>query len=94
MGEVPPLPTLLAETHTEAGEQRLSPTMALNVQGLTDTLAGSAAEHTTLLEQRLYQIRGELSMTKQELAETKDKLTARDEQIRIIRAIFGDFDVC
>lgn len=61
--------------------------MALNVQGLTDTLAESAREHVALLEQRLGQAKGELAMAQQELAETKEKLAARDEQIRSIRAI-------
>jgi hypothetical protein len=86
-GDVPPLPTLPAEAHTEAGEQRLSSTMTSNVQGLTENLAEATGEYTAMLEQRLDRTRGDLAITNQELAETKEKLTARDEQIRSIRAI-------
>jgi len=63
--------------------------MALNVQDLTNTLAESAREHAALLEQRLDQAKGEFAMIIQELAETKEKLAARDEQIRRIQAILG-----
>ena len=40
-----------------------------------------------MLEQRLDRTRGDLAITNQELVETKEKLAARDEQIRSIRAI-------
>jgi hypothetical protein len=55
--------------------------MALNVDGLTDALVESARELVTLLEQRLDQTKGELATVNKELAETKEKLAAQDEQI-------------
>jgi hypothetical protein len=59
-------PILLPGAQTDAAEQRLSSTMALNIQSLTNTLAESAREHAALLEQRLHQAKGELAMTNQE----------------------------
>lgn len=61
--------------------------MASNVQGLTDNLTEAAGEYTAMLEQRLDRTRGELAITIQQLAEIKEELAAREEQIRGIRAI-------
>jgi hypothetical protein len=80
-GDVPTLPILLPEALVETGEQRISAVMALNVDGLTDALVESARELVTLLEQRLDQTKGELATVNKELAETKEKLAAQDEQI-------------
>jgi hypothetical protein len=79
-GDVPTLPAFPAGIHAEAGEQRLSSTMALNTQSLTDALVELATEHVALLEQSLDQ-------AKRELAQAKEKIAARDEQIQRIRAI-------
>lgn len=65
--------------------------MASNVQGLTENLAEAIGEYTAMLEQRLDRTRGELAIANQELAETKETLTARDVQIGRIQAILEDY---
>ncbi len=87
IGEVPPFPTVLAETQTEDRESRMPFMMASNVQGLTENLAEATREYTVMLEQMLNRARGELAFIDQQLAEANEKLEAQEEQILRMEAI-------
>jgi hypothetical protein len=81
-GVVPLLPALHAERHVEAVEPRLSPTMASNVHGMTESLAEATGEYAAVLEQTLDRTRRELDLKIRELDEARGRLEFRDEQVR------------